>query len=266
MRMNRRALGIAAAWLLVAAAAALQTIVLARATGVADVGAALARRLSILPLWMVATPLVLWSARRHPPLDGSRRPIVPNVLLHLALGVAFVVVANALIRVPLALDRGGAAFMRSTVAGLAEYLPAALLVYLVIVAAGHLSAAASVSTAEPPAGDTPLDCLAVRQWDRVHLVRLAEIEWIEAEGNYVVVHANGKRYRGRERIGDIEQRLDDRRFVRIHRSTIVPVANVREVQPLNHGDHAVILRGGKVLRVARSRREVLQKAIAVVLP
>jgi two-component system LytT family response regulator len=109
------------------------------------------------------------------------------------------------------------------------------------------------------------DCLTIHQWNRVHLVRTVDIDWIEAEDNYVVVHAAGKRYKGRERIGDVESRLDPRRFVRIHRSAIVHVGRIREVQPLTHGDHAVVLHDGKVLRVARSRRRALGEALAIEL-
>ena len=105
----------------------------------------------------------------------------------------------------------------------------------------------------------------MREWNRVHLVRPSDIDWIEAEDNYVVVHAAGRRYRGRDRLGDVEARLDPRCFVRIHRSLIVHVAKIREVQPLTHGDHAVILRDGKVLRVARSRRQALAQALGVEL-
>ena len=120
------------------------------------------------------------------------------------------------------------------------------------------------SPAEAPPS-APLDCLPVRQWNRVHLVRIADIDWIAAEDNYVVVHAGGRGFKGRERIADVESRLDARRFVRIHRSTIVHVARIREVQPLTHGDHAVILRDGTVLRVARSRRQALASALALEL-
>jgi two-component system LytT family response regulator len=105
----------------------------------------------------------------------------------------------------------------------------------------------------------------VRQWNRVHLVRMDEIDFVEAEDNYVVVHAASRAYKGRDRISDVEAQLDSRRFVRIHRSTIVHVAKIREVQPLTHGDHAVVLRDGKVLRVARSRREALGRALGLTL-
>jgi two-component system LytT family response regulator len=120
----------------------------------------------------------------------------------------------------------------------------------------------------PPSAATPAtepECLVVRQWNRVHFVRLEDVDWVEAEDNYVVVHAAGRRYKGRERIADVEARLDRRRFVRIHRSTIVHTARIREVQPLTHGDHAVILRDGTALRVARSRRQALETALGTPL-
>ena len=107
--------------------------------------------------------------------------------------------------------------------------------------------------------------IAVRQWNRVHFVRVEDIDFVEAEDNYVVVHAAARAYKGRDRISDVASQLDARRFVRIHRSTIVHVAKIREVQPLTHGDHAVILRDGKVLRVARSRRQALEVALGVEL-
>jgi len=107
--------------------------------------------------------------------------------------------------------------------------------------------------------------LTVRQWNRVHLVRLEEIDWVEAQDNYIVVHAGERRYKGRERISDVEVQLDPRRFVRIHRSTIVQLTKIREVQPLTHGDHAVVLRDGTVLRVARSRRDTLGEALGLEL-
>jgi len=107
--------------------------------------------------------------------------------------------------------------------------------------------------------------ITVRQWNRVHLVRVEDIDFVEAEDNYVVVHAASRAYKGRDRISDVASQLDTRRFVRIHRSTIVHIAKIREVQPLTHGDHAVILRDGKVLRVARSRRQALELALGLEL-
>lgn len=288
-------LAILAAWTIVAIAAAAQAIALVRLDGRADTLAAVLGRVSIIPVWAVATPFILRSARRYPVAGVDRRTSLQSIAVHLLLGSAFIVLANTLIRLPLAFgeDGGLAHLVRSTLQGVAEYYPPALVVYGVIVAIGHFvfpqpalrhaplpsapapaaqesvaDAAVTVAPADemPNPASTPADGhLAVRQWNRVHLVRVEDIDFVEAEDNYVVVHAASRSYKGRDRISDVESQLDARRFVRIHRSTIVQVAKIREVQPLTHGDHAVILRDGKVLRVARSRRQALEQALGIEL-
>ncbi len=266
---TRSPLLVLAAWTAVAALAAVQTVAMARLGGVTQLTAALVSRLSIIPLWAIATPAILRSARRFPVVGRARGLSLPNVALHAAFGSAFIVCSNLAIRLPGLLRVGESGlphFLESTARGLAEFYPAAILVYAIIVALGHAGARPAVPPSRPR-DSVPLDdeCLTVQQWNRVHLVRTAEIDWIGAEANYVVVHAAGKRYKARERMSDVESRLDPRRFVRIHRSAIVQVARIREVQPLSHGDHAVILRDGKVLRVARSRRDALASALAIEL-
>ena len=319
-------------WTVVAIAAAVQAVALVRLDGRADLVGAVVSRVSIIPLWALATPLILRSARWYPVVDAERRVSLPFVALHLVAASAFVVLTNALIRVPAALapvaEGGGVVtLVRSTMQGVAEYFPPAVVVYGVIVAIGHAlfrpsggassappvvpalpSAPASLASPEATAesaadvqpdehalggsnGDrqTPVadeaaetgdakaepsapvavaaldGHITVRQWNRVHLVRVEDIDFVEAEDNYVVVHAASRTYKGRDRISDVESQLDARRFVRIHRSTIVHLAKIREVQPLTHGDHAVILRDGRVLRVARSRRQALGDALGVQL-
>ena len=303
---------IAAVWTIVAAVAAVQAAALVRLDGRADVMDAIANRVSIIPLWAIGTPLILRSANRFPVVSGAWRPNPLSLLAHMALGSLFIVVTNVLIRLPMiwtpvASGGGVDALVRSTLQGVAEYYPPAMVVYGVIVALGHAvrradRAAASGTTvgAEPQAGltvadssrvehdprerpsvvdgerartDRQLDAagarghdhLTVRQWNRVHLVRMEDIDWVEAQDNYVVVHAAARSYKGRERISDVEVQLDPQRFVRIHRSSIVQIGKIREVQPLTHGDHAVILRDGTVLRVARSRRQALGEALGLEL-
>jgi two-component system LytT family response regulator len=287
-------------WTVVAMAAALQAVALVRLDGRADMAGAVLGRLSIIPLWAIATPFILRSAGRFPVVGVENRVDIPSVATHLALGSAFIVVANLAIRVPIAfLESGGlVALARSTMQGVAEYFPAALVVYGVIVAIGHFvfrppaanPPATNPATPPPPSTARLEDGVApsigmrpeapastttatatmdghitVRQWNRVHFVRVDDIDFVEAEDNYVVVHAASRAYKGRDRISDVASQLDARRFVRIHRSTIVHVAKIREIQPLTHGDHAVILRDGKVLRVARSRRQALELALGVEL-
>jgi LytTr DNA-binding domain-containing protein len=300
---DRRLLGpatVVGIWSVVAMAAALQAVALVRLDGRADMVGAVLGRLSIIPLWAIATPFILRSAARFPVVGVGSRVDITSAAAHLALGSAFIVISNLAIRVPIAFsERGGLlALVRSTAQGVAEYFPAALVVYGVIVAIGHFvfpppaadPTATNPASPPPPSKERVEDAVAsstamsseafaaaaaaaalmdghitVRQWNRVHFVRVEDIDFVEAEDNYVVVHAASRAYKGRDRISDVASQLDARRFVRIHRSTIVHIAKIREVQPLTHGDHAVILRDGKVLRVARSRRQALELALGVEL-
>jgi two-component system LytT family response regulator len=93
----------------------------------------------------------------------------------------------------------------------------------------------------------------VRQDDRIQFVSAEEVDWIEAEGNYAVLHAGAAAHRIRLTLQAIERQLDPRRFARIHRSTIVNLARVREIQPWFGGDYIAILQGGRKLRVSRTR-------------
>ena len=261
---------IAGAWTVVAMAAAVQAIALVRLDGRANLLASVVGRVAIIPLWAIATPFVLRSARRFPVVGVDRRPNPSFIALHLALGSLFIVVANFAIRAPFAIAYGRTfeALVRSTMQGVAEYYPAALVVYGVLVAVGHYLYRAwrpgPAALPNMPSTVAADGHLTVRQWNRVHLVPVDDIDFVEAEDNYVVVHAGARAYKGRERISDVEAQLDSR-FVRIHRSTIVQVGKIREVQPLTHGDHAVVLRDGKVLRVARSRRQALEQALGIEL-
>ena len=287
--VDRRLAGpaiILAVWTLVAMVAAVQAVAFVQLDQRTDLAAAILRRVSIIPLWALGTPLILRSARRFPVLDTPRGVVPASIVAHLALGSLFIVLTNLLVRIPAAMgpDGGVAWLARSTMMGVAEYYPPAMVVYGVIVAIGHavfrpnatVTVAGPVTEAQPdavagsPSASAPAIAaleghIAVRQWNRVHLVRVEDIDFVEAEDNYVVVHASSRTYKGRDRISELEAQLDGRRFVRIHRSTIVHIAKIREVQPLTHGDHAVVLRDGKVLRVARSRREALGRALGVSL-
>ncbi|HLM56565.1 MAG TPA: LytTR family DNA-binding domain-containing protein [Pyrinomonadaceae bacterium] len=103
--------------------------------------------------------------------------------------------------------------------------------------------------------------LAVKTGGRVLLLATAEVDWVGAEGNYVRLHSGKKSYLLREAIGSMEARLDPRTFVRIHRSTIVRLDCVRELQPWSHGEYRVILYDGTQLTLSRSYRDRLQAAL-----
>ena len=99
--------------------------------------------------------------------------------------------------------------------------------------------------------------LPVKARGSVTFVRVAEIDWIGAAGNYVKLHVGRDRHLIRETLSNLERRLDPRVFVRIHRSTIVNVDRIQEVQPWVKGDHVVVLRDGQKLTLSRTYRDRL---------
>jgi two-component system LytT family response regulator len=99
--------------------------------------------------------------------------------------------------------------------------------------------------------------LTVKDGERFVLLRVTEIDWIEAAANYLRIHAAGRVYTLRGTMAAVTERLDPRQFARIHRSTIVNIDRVREIRPEWHGDYDVVLQTGKVLRLSRSYRSAL---------
>lgn len=100
--------------------------------------------------------------------------------------------------------------------------------------------------------------MAVKSGGRVLLLKLEDINWVEAADNYVNLHLAGDSYLIRETLGRIEQRLPANKFLRISRSVIVNLEKVKELQPLFHGDYAVILRDGTRLTLSRNYRDKLK--------
>lgn len=103
-----------------------------------------------------------------------------------------------------------------------------------------------------------LDRLPVRDSGRIFFVRVAEILWIEAYDYYVQLHLNGQAHLLRERMHHLEARLDPRHFARIHRSTIVNLERVKELQPFFHGEYTVLLEDGTRLKLSRTYRDRLE--------
>jgi two-component system LytT family response regulator len=103
---------------------------------------------------------------------------------------------------------------------------------------------------------------AVRADGRVRFVAAADVDWIEADGNYMVLHVGEAQHRLRASLAGLTEGLDPKRFVRIHRSVIVNVERIREVQPWFGGDYIAILRTGAKLRVSRLRAPQLLRPTA----
>jgi two-component system, LytTR family, response regulator len=88
-----------------------------------------------------------------------------------------------------------------------------------------------------------------------------ELDWAQAADNYVELHAGREVHLLRETLTRLEDRLDPRRFVRMHRSTLVNVARVRELRQLLGGDHEVLLLDGTRLVLSRTYREALHRLL-----
>lgn len=104
--------------------------------------------------------------------------------------------------------------------------------------------------------------LVIKTGRRVVFVEMDEIDWVEAAGNYVELKTSSGCYLLREGIGHFSVRLDPGQFVRIHRSIIVNVRKIKELQPCNRGEYIVVLRDGKQLSCSRGFRARLQHLIA----
>jgi two-component system LytT family response regulator len=103
--------------------------------------------------------------------------------------------------------------------------------------------------------------LAVATGGRIMFVAVADIDWIEAEGNYARLHVSRKVFEVRETLQALMEKLDPREFIRIHRSTIVNARRIREVQPWFQGRHIVMLQSGEELRMSRYQRDAVERLL-----
>ena len=112
-------------------------------------------------------------------------------------------------------------------------------------------------------GDTaaPLgaDRIPVKAGGKVVVIRIADVDWVKAEHDYVSLFIGNKSWLVRETIASIERRFANAGFVRIHRSTLVNVDRVRELRPLPKGEFQVILQDGIGLKLSRNFRGALTR-------
>src|SRR5690606_27871546 len=112
----------------------------------------------------------------------------------------------------------------------------------------------------PPAPVT--DRFLVKKLGREFLVRVEDIDWIEAAGNYVTLHVGERLYPLRETMTAIEQKLDGRGFARVHRGAIVNLDRVRDIEPFDTGDARAHLVSGTAVAVSRRYRQTLKARLA----
>jgi two-component system LytT family response regulator len=113
--------------------------------------------------------------------------------------------------------------------------------------------------------DQPLDRLVVKSGGTTRFVRVVDIDWIEAAGVYVNLHVAGKELLYRAALNDLAARLDPVRFVRMHRSAIVNIDSIVQLEPISHGEFEVVLKNGSRSRVSRTYRTQLEKRLGQTL-
>ena len=107
--------------------------------------------------------------------------------------------------------------------------------------------------AASPSGARP-ERFAVRKRGGSEVV-VADIDWIEASGNYAILHVGGETFEIRSSLAKLEGELDPGRFVRVHKSHIVNIARVAEVTPWVSGDWRIRLQDGAELNLSRRYRQ-----------
>lgn len=98
--------------------------------------------------------------------------------------------------------------------------------------------------------------IAVKTGERTVFVKMEQVDYAESAGNYVVLHVGRENHVVRETLAALEARLDPRKFVRVSRSALVNVEQIKELQPLFKGEHVVVLQSGKQLALTRGVREL----------
>jgi two-component system LytT family response regulator len=111
----------------------------------------------------------------------------------------------------------------------------------------------------PPPAKVLSDRYPVKDRGKVVFVRHADIDWVGAEGDYVRLHSGVKSWLARDTLASAAQRLGSRRFLRIHRSTIVNVDRIVEISSLESGDATVLLKDGTELRMSRGHRDAVER-------
>jgi DNA-binding LytR/AlgR family response regulator len=104
------------------------------------------------------------------------------------------------------------------------------------------------------AKNLPSQRLVIKSGSRMLFLHPEKIEWVEAEKDYVRLHVGKETHLVRETMNDIEKKLESDRFVRVHRSTIVNLDYVKEMQPLPSGEYDIAMRDGTQLRLSRGYR------------
>ncbi len=204
--------------------------------------------------WALLTPVVWALGRRFGPQNSGWRVVIPT---HLALGLV-ICLLYALLSTPgrFLADATPSSFtFFERVFGLFfNSLPIHYLIYWGILGVGFVMSMRKA----PKRFDAP-DRIAIKTPGEVVIVQFADIDFVSAADQYVQIQTGDRSLLSRESLSDMEKRLPQEHFYRIHRSTIVNLRQIEKLEPGRHGEYTVVLRGGRSLRASRSRSSRLRE-------
>ena len=241
-----------------------------------DLPRALLQETTSHAMWLALLPAIYWLHRRFPLQKLRSLPVHALASIPVSLG-------HVVGMVGLRYVFAGPLGMPFAYAFTAEHLlyeyRKDLMTYITFAAAyvalgfifsrldGDRPAAAAEAAAEPVAGHIPsalpLRRIAVRKKEREVLVAVEDIDWIEASGNYAILHVGSERHEIRSTLTRLESELDPGNFVRVHKSSIVNIARVREVEPWFNGDYRIHLQDGTVVALSRRYRAHFERVAPV---
>jgi len=224
-------------------------------------------------LWIPLTPIVAWLAMNFPVTTPHRlKNLVIHVLSSVGISIGHILVltgALQLANIPGEFSRP-ATFVELLIAnfhGNIIYYWAIFAVRSAVMAnrrrkAESLRAAeledSLARTVETPASEPSaegLKLIPVKSAGRITLVETDDIDWLQADDNYVHLHVGAKSHLIREKLGRLEKQLDSTKFMRIHRSIIVNIGRIKELQPIGGGVFEVILKNGTTVRSGPAYRD-----------
>ena len=109
--------------------------------------------------------------------------------------------------------------------------------------------------------DEYLERIMIKERGSLFFIKVEEVEWIEAAGDYVSIHVGNKSHLLRETMSGLMKKLNPRQFVRVHRSSIVKIDSIKELKPYFHGDYIIILKNGTELKLSRRYWEKVEKVL-----
>ncbi len=211
-------------------------------------------------------PALYWLHRRWPLSGGLRNlvihaaAVVPFSIAHTAgMGALRLLWFNAIVGVPysfpLTLDRLGYEFAKDVVTYLMLTTGVVALRYLLQRTPTTAPVIAPVGEVLPEREALPERFTVRKRGGKEVVVDVADIDWVEAAGNYAILHVGGDTFEIRSSLTKLESELDPKRFVRVHKSHVVNIARVAEVTPWVSGDWRIRLQDGAEVNLSRRYRQ-----------